>query len=593
MKYKGKEVKITPQEINAKLDELIAKDIFGENFTFRPNQRKTVVKIAFLYLNQLCDNVILDAPTGSGKSIIAIVTSKLLREWKKEGYIITSNLELQAQYERDVHQMNLQWGSIKGMANYNCDVNGKSFPQGECKVRGFSNEKIQKLACYNTCNYYMSRLKAIHSSVSILNYSYYLLQRNYVAERQKYANETIAFKERDFIFFDEAHKIDDIVQNHFKVCFSQQTLEKMTELMELLEDEGLLKSEIDTTNLMLDYSAVMDEENFDENMQALRNIRKVLKSLVDTTPDIRSKINKDHPLNFKNKKDIPKVYTKILSGLELIKDINCKIEDYVSIVEKNENTYVKTLFKDKEEVVYNLLEDIELIKMKLHSHVKFGIFMSATFGNPDVWANLTGTKNYEVIQLDTTWDYSKSPIVIMHTPKLTWKNKEKSWPTIVKRFDEILNKHKDERGIVHTGNFSFMIKILKESKYKKRLFTYTNTKEKMIIMPKFKRSKNGILIGPSLLEGIDLPNDLSRFQIFLKVPYRQITDNFTQQKMRYNSKWYSWKTAISITQGIGRSIRNDGDYAVTYLLDGSFKDFIKYNSNILEKFIVDRMHYES
>jgi len=243
MQYKGKDVDITPQEINQKLEQLLDKQMFGDNFHFRANQRKAIVKICFLYLNNLCKNVILDAPTGAGKSIISIVTSKLLREWKKTGYIITSNLELQDQYQKDIRKFELMWGSVKGMRNYTCDVNAKPFPMGECKTRGLSKDRVEKLACYQTCGYFMNRLRAMNSAVSVLNYSYYLLQRNYVAEKQKGKNEIEYFPKRDFVFFDEAHKIDDIVQSHFSVRIDQKLLEKITDLIVTLQEENYLQDE--------------------------------------------------------------------------------------------------------------------------------------------------------------------------------------------------------------------------------------------------------------------------------------------------------------------------------------------------------------
>ena len=43
---------------------------------------------------------------------------------------------------------------------------------------------------------------------------------------------------------------------------------------------------------------------------------------------------------------------------------------------------------------------------------------------------------------------------------------------------------------------------------------------------------------------------------------------FIRKKMKKDYKWYVWKTTINILQGVGRSIRNKDDYAVTYLVDG-------------------------
>ena len=89
-------------------------------------------------------------------------------------------------------------------------------------------------------------------------------------------------------------------------------------------------------------------------------------------------------------------------------------------------------------------------------------------------------------------------------------------------------------------------------------------------------------MGPSILEGLNMVDDHSRFQIFLKVPYPHLGDKYVAAKLEYSQKWYNWKTEISIMQGIGRSIRTPEDWAITYILDGCFADVLK-NSTVLKE----------
>jgi hypothetical protein len=79
------------------------------------------------------------------------------------------------------------------------------------------------------------------------------------------------------------------------------------------------------------------------------------------------------------------------------------------------------------------------------------------------------------------------------------------------------------------------------------------------------------------IEGVDLKGEMSRFQIFLKVPYPNIADPFIKAKLDESQLWYNYKTFIQIMQGIGRSIRSETDWAVTYMIDASFFDFYAKN----------------
>ena len=45
--------------------------------------------------------------------------------------------------------------------------------------------------------------------------------------------------------------------------------------------------------------------------------------------------------------------------------------------------------------------------------------------------------------------------------------------------------------------------------------------------------------------------------------------------MNYSPEWYDWKTITAILQGVGRSVRSENDWAVTYVLDGCLKDLLK------------------
>ena len=50
--------------------------------------------------------------------------------------------------------------------------------------------------------------------------------------------------------------------------------------------------------------------------------------------------------------------------------------------------------------------------------------------------------------------------------------------------------------------------------------------------------------------------------------------------MHKNKGWYPLQTAKSIVQSCGRSVRNDKDEAVTYILDSDWHNFFKRNNAI-------------
>ena len=86
--------------------------------------------------------------------------------------------------------------------------------------------------------------------------------------------------------------------------------------------------------------------------------------------------------------------------------------------------------------------------------------------------------------------------------------------------------------------------------------------------------------------GISLDDDLSRFQILLKVPYPNISSNKIKARQKSNKKWYDWQTCVDIIQAYGRIIRSECDYGDTFILDSCFSDILK-KTNYFPRWFTD------
>ena len=86
-----------------------------------------------------------------------------------------------------------------------------------------------------------------------------------------------------------------------------------------------------------------------------------------------------------------------------------------------------------------------------------------------------------------------------------------------------------------------------------------------------------------MTEGVDLVEDASRFQIICKVPYPYLGDKLVKKRMNKWKWWYPLKTAKTIVQATGRSVRSKDDHAVTYILDSDWDRFYQRNSGLFPK----------
>lgn len=551
------------------IDSALNGNSFGEDFKFRKGQREIITKICETYLEDPKSTLVIDAPTGAGKSLIAMWSAHILKELGNKGYMVTSDLSLQDQYESDFYKYGLRWPSIKGVDNYECSVNGLPFSLGDCKLKGMGYEQAEQLDCYSTCDYLQNRKRAINYPISLLNYSFWLIQRNYVDAKMRQDDRTVPFEQRNFVFFDEAHRIDDIVQSHFSPRIDPTVVDKMVTLNRFASKQGFQEATYTKNKIQHLVNQMMVGGKADV-FSAMVEFERILHGF----GKVRQAANKIAKKRY-GSAGVPKDWQTSFGHFDRLKDIHCKFEDYLRLI-KEVGVDKMVLDQNEYEAKFMCVEESLMINKYLHEKADFKVFMSATIGDPKAFVKIMGIKNAKFIRMENAFNYDKSPIVFVNRHKLSFREREKSLPKVVEILDQIISKHKGQRGVIHTGSYAFTNFIKQNSKHTFRLMDYENSKEKSVMLDLFKKKEAAVLMGPSLLEGLDLKDDISRFQIFFKVPYPSLGDPLIKAKMQTSNVWYDWKTVNQISQGIGRSVRSVDDWAVTYVLDACFRSVIPH-----------------
>jgi len=555
------------------------------SFKYRKGQREAIEDIIKSYNLNKNGVYLLDAPTGSGKSLIAIMFSAFMASRGKKGYILTSDISLHDQYTRDFSKYGLiSWGQIKGVDNYSCTLNNEKFSIGECKNKGLNYQEAEKLNCYNACGYFQSRRKAIDADVSLLTYSYGLIQRNFVEDKSQNGS---AFEQRDFVVCDEAHKVVELVQSHFSPRLSQKTAENVLKLTLGLADIGFPNVLIPVDQLRETMNDIVHEE---DKSVLLKHLKRTM-IILGKAQSYRDEVQKDAKDRFGNE-NVPGDWKAVFKGFDYVKDVLCKVEDYIEIIEKSGLHFMIKAMKE-DEATFNCLDERYLMEKHFLDRFGFKLLMTATMGSKTEFESSIGAKRAFYRKMESTFDFSRSPIYYYPKRRMGMKDIEKNMPWLVKTVSDIMDAHPKESGVIHSGSYDLGNKLLYRlpKAKQKRIHVYRGTEEKMDSLKKFIETPGNILIGPSLLEGLDLKDDKSRLQIFLKVPYPNLGDKYVSEKMKYSKGWYSWKTCTSILQGIGRSVRSEEDWAVTYFLDGCLSDLItrsadNFPDEFLERIII-------
>jgi Rad3-related DNA helicase len=558
---------MTIEEIEAKIEEFRI-TFLGELWVWRKGQVEAIIEIIQTYLAKKYNVVILDCPTGSGKSILAMCSSWIFNQLDKKGYILASDISLQKQYEDDIKKFNLNYGSVCGIDNYMCIDNMEKNSLGTCRIR---NKPAKRMPCYSICPYFSARDKASETQTSLLNYSYYLIMMNYVNQ----SVEDTPFPPRDFVISDEAHKILDIVQNHYSPRFDAKTIEKLEKLTHFFGVYKLHDHSKDFHDIKVSIGKLFNTENQDELHEILTEIKNNLQyNYRKTWEKFKDKVKEDYPHD-----DPPKEWKEALRLCDWVKDLHCKVDDYNDIVSKTSTRNIVKNPTGENELTFNCLEESYMMQKYFHQWTGFTLLMSATFADPKDYMRSISLGSAKYIKMDSNFNFDKSPIYFYNKRRMSYKQIEGNLPWLYETIDKILDKHKDESGIIHTASYDLSMKIYQNisKKHKKRILVYNGTEEKRQVLEILKRDKAKVLLGPSLTEGLDLRDNWSRFAIFAKVPYLSLSDKFVATKLKINPEWYRWKAILAILQGTGRSVRNEKDWAVTYILDGSLADLIHNN----------------
>jgi len=559
----------------------ITRKQFGEDFEFRPGQLEAITDILTAYHSGSVEMYLLDAPTGSGKSFIAMIASAVLEEDDKSGYILTSEITLQKQYEKDLKEHRVGWGTVYGGDNYSCVVNNLPFFIGDCRLKNIGYESAESLDCFKDCGYLTNRKRAINSSVSLLNYSYALIQRNYVEDMAQQSDRPVPFKQRDFVFCDEAHNVTSIVQGHFSPRFSKAGMSKLKNLMHFLKTKGLSYPQFDGEEFDNLLDTFFEEEDPQELVDGLKHCLDLLRRGTECNNELKDTAGK----RFNKDNTIPRDWSTAMSNAGFWKDCLCKVEDFLEIIEKTGLEYM-TKTAGLEEIVFNCLEESYMMDKHFHQRFGFKVFMTATMGNPRHFLKMIGGRNARYNKIKSSFNFEKSPIYLYNGKRMGYKDIDRNLPWMIGEVERILLKHPNESGIIHSGSYHLSKRLYEglSKNIQKRILLYDGTDGKISALSTFEREPNMFIMGPSLLEGIDLKGDKSRVQIFIKVPYPSLANRFVKRKMEIQPEWYQWRTCTGIAQGVGRSIRDEEDWAVTYMLDSCFYDLLKEPLNFPTEF---------
>lgn len=512
--------------------------------------------------------IIICAPTGSGKSMIAKTlcntssypTKEFQRDcmsgamydpnrtsldthFQRSGCaVLTCTKSLQDQYVTEF----TDGKALKGMVNYPCAVNeDHTYQDGICKfVSG------QKKVCMKEgqCAYINQRALTDCNRSQFFNYSVFM-QRS----------PKVKFK--DFIVCDEASELEVILVGEYTVAIS---IEPFMDLVQVAIPPTPLKKAPRG-----EYLTWIDE------------CKEICEQEVAILENNWSEAQKGN----KKKKKIP--YQEL--------NRHRKLSEYALKLKTLSETWWDTeyLIENEDDVlVFKPYNVDKLADRFLFSYGKKVVLMSATIIDHENFAKTLGIKpnDYHYIEAPSMFDPAKAPIKKVGDFGITYANKRETLPVVSAIAQKLCEHHSGEKGIIHSHSMEILEYVRRAMGGDKR-FLYREddrTNEDLIKQHKLS-TKDTVLVSPSMTHGVDLKGDLGKFQLIMKAPFSPMGDNRIKRKMKEDPQWYTNMMLSTLVQACGRCNRTASDESVTYILDATAWNTIMRNLKRLPEYFRKRL----
>ena len=502
-----------------------------EEKKFRPHQKEVIEKVVDSIENGT-ETILVNAPVGFGKSLVGYCVSKYLQEQGEQSYIFTKTTFLQDQYLRDFSDIK----TAMGRSNFECLMSEGEYTcdYGICKQRKYSCPigaetqggvflKELEEGYSEHCLYWKQKYEAIRNPISILNYPYLITDTLYVNH----------FNHRKLGIFDEGHSLE-------------------TTLMSALE--------LEITDYQID-------KDLQKKIHIENDIRDWVEQLYEFAEGYKAKAASQSDIKLRERFE-----TRYETITNCAKSLEKDPENWVF------NTFRKKDRRIGERVLHVVFKPIEIQEYTdiLFGKVDHKLIMSGSILKPDIFVEELDLGDYEYIEVPSIVDIKKRPIIREYVGSMSKRNFDTNYPLLIAKIKEIIDKHLDESGIIHTFTYNINYALFKTFRNNDRFIFHTqdNRVEKTKEFKELSEEGGYIFVSPYSYEGVDFPYDQARFQIICKNPYpylgdAQVKARMEMDKINYSTDW-GWinrQIALTLSQMYGRTNRAVDDYSVTYILD--------------------------
>lgn len=213
------------------------------------------------------------------------------------------------------------------------------------------------------------------------------------------------------------------------------------------------------------------------------------------------------------------------------------------------------------------------------------VLMSATIGEKDIeQLGLGGRRRVCYIDCKSPIHPDSRPIIFDPVVSVNRNNMEQAAVELSKYIQQIAADRLEEKGVIHA---TYQMAALLRRHLTDSRYIYHDRDSKRDMYRLFRESPPAtgkVLIASGMYEGIDLPEDLGRWQVISKIPWMSLGNPAIAHMASLDPDYYLWECMKTTIQACGRICRTPEDYGESFILDRSFWRLLRDGEKFLPEY---------
>ncbi|SEW25158.1 helicase C-terminal domain-containing protein [Natrinema salifodinae] len=208
---------------------------------------------------------------------------------------------------------------------------------------------------------------------------------------------------------------------------------------------------------------------------------------------------------------------------------------------------------------------------------KFAL-LSATILNKAAFCRQVGLDPDDVALVDVghTFPVENRPLYDVTQGKMTYEQRDETTPKIARTIVRLMQRHPDEKGLIHAHSYDIQERLadrLRDFGVGDRIRTHDRDGRDAALEAWKASDDPDVFLSVKMEEALDLKGDLCRWQVLCKAPFLNTGDSRVAHRLEEGQWAWYYRTALrTVIQACGRVVRAPDDYGATYLADSSLVD---------------------